>query len=88
MEPQKPAVPVKKSVTPEAIVCLECGRKMKSLKRHINTDHELTPEQYRAKWELPKEYPMTAPAYSERRSELAKSYGLGRRAVGERRGTR
>ncbi|WIJ23418.1 MucR family transcriptional regulator [Devosia sp. RR2S18] len=81
VEPQRPAVPIKKSVAPEAVICLECGRKMKSLKRHLGTDHELSPDQYRAKWNLPKDYPMVAPAYAERRSELAKTHGLGRKAA-------
>ncbi|WP_442578199.1 MucR family transcriptional regulator [Mesorhizobium sp. ASY16-5R] len=77
-EPQTPAVPVKKSITPDYIVSLEDGRKFKSLKRHLLTAHGLTPEEYRAKWGLPADYPMTAPNYSVRRSEMAKSIGLGR----------
>ncbi len=75
----KPAVPVKKSVTPEYIVCLEDGKKFKSLKRHLRTHHQASPEEYRAKWGLNPEYPMVAPAYSERRSSLAKKLGLGRK---------
>jgi predicted transcriptional regulator len=72
-----PAVPVKKSVTPDYIICLEDGKKFKSLKRHLRTTYDLTPEQYRAKWSLPAEYPMVAPNYAKARSELAKSMGLG-----------
>jgi predicted transcriptional regulator len=77
-EPQLPAVPVKKSITPDYIISLEDGRKFKSLKRHLLTAHGMTPEDYRAKWGLPADYPMTAPNYSVRRSEMAKSIGLGR----------
>jgi predicted transcriptional regulator len=73
-----PAVPIRKSVTPDAIICLEDGRSFKSLKRHISK-FGLTPDQYRAKWGLPSDYPMVAPAYAEARSALAKSIGLGRR---------
>jgi predicted transcriptional regulator len=76
-EPQTPAVPVKKSITPDAIICLEDGRKFKSLKRHLRTKYNLSPEEYRAKWGLPKDYPMVAPNYAEARSALAKSMGLG-----------
>ena len=74
-----PAVPIRKSVTPDAIICLEDGKKFKSLKRHLNTAYGLTPEQYRVKWGLPVDYPMVAPAYAEARSALAKSMGLGRK---------
>lgn len=77
----KPAVPVKKSVTPDYIVSLEDGRKFKSLKRHLSAHYGLTPEQYRAKWNLPADYPMVAPNYTARRSELARAIGLGRKAV-------
>lgn len=73
----KPAVPVKKSVTPEYIVCLEDGLKFKSLKRHLRTKYNMTPEEYRAKWGLPNDYPMVAPSYAEARSNLAKKMGLG-----------
>jgi predicted transcriptional regulator len=73
-----PYVPVKKSVFPDHLICLCCGRKAKMLKRHIRTSHGLTVEQYRAKWDLPDEYPMVAPSYSEVRSGLAKANGLGR----------
>lgn len=79
----KPAVPVKKSVTPDYIVSLENGRKFKSLKRHLSAHYGLTPEQYRAKWNLPADYPMVAPNYTARRSELARAIGLGRKAVVE-----
>lgn len=74
-----PAVPIRKSVTPDAIICLEDGKKFKSLKRHLDTSYGLTPDQYRAKWGLPVDYPMVAPAYAETRSALAKSMGLGRK---------
>ncbi len=77
-EPLEPAVPVKKSVTADAIICLEDGKKFKSLKRHLRTDHNLSPEEYRAKWGLPRDYPMVAPNYAASRSELAKKMGLGR----------
>lgn len=76
-----PAVPIRKSVTPDAIICLEDGKKFKSLKRHLNTAYGLTPEQYRTKWGLPVDYPMVAPNYAEARSALAKSMGLGRKAA-------
>jgi predicted transcriptional regulator len=75
--PQMPAVPIKKSVTDDHLVCLEDGHKFKSLKRHLRTDHGLSPETYRAKWQLPQDYPMVAPAYAKARSELAKKSGLG-----------
>jgi predicted transcriptional regulator len=75
--PQMPAVPIKKSVTEDHLVCLEDGHKFKSLKRHLRTDHGLSPETYRAKWQLPQDYPMVAPAYAKARSELAKKSGLG-----------
>lgn len=74
-----PAVPVRSSIKPEYIVCLEDGKKMKMLTRHIRTRYDLTPDQYRARWNLPADYPMTAPKYSERRRELAKTIGLGRK---------
>jgi predicted transcriptional regulator len=75
----KPAVPVRKSVFPEYIVCLEDGKKFKSLKRHLRTHFDLSPEEYREKWGLPADYPMVAPSYSATRSKLAKANGLGRR---------
>ncbi|MDO9411397.1 MAG: MucR family transcriptional regulator [Pseudolabrys sp.] len=76
-EPLKPAVPVKKSITPEHIVCLEDGKKFKSLKRHLRTQYNMTPEQYREKWNLGADYPMVAPNYAAARSQLAKQMGLG-----------
>ena len=77
IEAPKPAVPLKKSVTPDYIVCLEDGKKFKSLKRHLRTQYNMTPEQYREKWSLPVDYPMVAPNYAKARSELAKEMGLG-----------
>ena len=77
-EPQRPAVPIRKSVTAEHIVCLEDGRKLKMLKRHLRSTYGMTPDEYRAKWNLPADYPMVAPAYAEKRSEFAKAIGLGR----------
>lgn len=74
-----PAVSIKKSVTPEYLICLEDGKKFKSLKRHIRTHFDLSPEAYREKWGLPADYPMVAPRYSETRSSLAKANGLGRK---------
>ncbi|MBA5779055.1 MucR family transcriptional regulator [Stappia sp. F7233] len=76
-EPLKPAVSVKKSVTPDYIICLEDGKKFKSLKRHLRTHYDMTPEEYREKWGLPADYPMVAPNYASARSELAKKMGLG-----------
>lgn len=76
-EPLKPAISVKKSITPEYIVCLEDGKKFKSLKRHLRTQYNMTPEQYRDKWGLPPDYPMVAPNYAAARSQLAKQMGLG-----------
>jgi predicted transcriptional regulator len=78
-EPQKPAVAVRKSVTPDYIVCLEDGKKFKSLKRHLRTHYNLTPEEYREKWGLPADYPMVAPNYAKARSNLAKEMGLGQK---------
>jgi predicted transcriptional regulator len=72
-----PAISVRKSVTPDYIICLEDGKKFKSLKRHLRTTYDMTPEQYRAKWSLPADYPMVAPNYAKARSELAKTMGLG-----------
>lgn len=76
-EPLKPAVPVKRSVTPDYLVCLEDGKKFKSLKRHLRTQYNMTPDQYREKWGLPPDYSMVAPNYAAARSELAKQMGLG-----------
>lgn len=78
-EELKPKIAPKKSVSPEYIVCLEDGKKFKSLKRHLRTHYNLSPEQYRAKWDLPHDYPMVAPNYARARSELAKKMGLGTR---------
>ncbi len=75
--PKEPAVSVKRSITPEFLICLEDGRKFKSLKRHLRTKYNISPEEYRAKWGLPKDYPMVAPNYAKARSELAKQMGLG-----------
>ena len=74
----KPAVPIRKSVTPDFIVCLEDGKKLKMLKRHLRTNYRMTPEEYRAKWGLNSDYPMVAPNYSAQRSSFAKRIGLGR----------
>jgi predicted transcriptional regulator len=76
---QTPAVPIRRSVTDDHIVCLEDGKKLKMLKRHLMTDHGLTPEQYRAKWGLRSDYPMVAPNYSAQRQTLARKIGLGRK---------
>ncbi|MCX7319991.1 MAG: MucR family transcriptional regulator [Hyphomicrobiales bacterium] len=80
LAPAKPAVPVKKSVTPEHLVCLEDGKRFKSLKRHLRTQYGMTPEQYREKWGLPADYPMVAPNYAVARSQLAKQMGLGQQS--------
>ena len=77
-QPPKPAVPVKKSVFPDYIVCLEDGKKLKMLKRHLRTNYNMTPDEYRAKWGLPTDYPMVAPNYAQQRSDFAKRIGLGR----------
>lgn len=79
-EPLVPAVPIRRSVTPDAIICLEDGRSFKTLKRHLSTSYGMTPDQYRTKWNLPADYPMVAPNYAEARSAMAKSIGLGRKA--------
>jgi predicted transcriptional regulator len=76
-EAPKPAVSVRKSITPDFLICLDDGKKFKSLKRHLRTQYNLTPEQYREKWGLPPDYPMVAPNYAKARSELAKEMGLG-----------
>ena len=76
-EPAKPAVSIKKSVTSDYLVCLEDGKRFKSLKRHLRTQYDMTPEQYRDKWGLPADYPMVAPNYAVARSNLAKKMGLG-----------
>lgn len=77
----KPAVPIKKSVTADFIICLEDGKKFKSLKRHLMTHYKMTPDDYRTKWNLPSDYPMVAPAYAAVRSSLAKANGLGRKTA-------
>src|SRR5215211_7069028 len=78
-EPLTPAVPIKKSITPDFLISLEDGRRYKSLKRHLRTSYDMTPEQYRAKWGLPSDYPMVAPNYAKARSQLAKTMGLGQK---------
>ena len=78
---QKPAVSVRKSVTPDYIICLEDGKKLKMLKRHLRTTYNLTPEEYRTKWGLPSDYPMVAPNYAKQRSQFAKDIGLGRKGT-------
>ncbi len=83
----QPAVPVKKSVTPDYIVCLEDGKQLKMLKRHLKTSYNMTPEEYRERWGLPADYPMVAPNYAKKRSSLAKKIGLGRKP-GARRKTK
>lgn len=75
--PKEPAVSIKKSIGSDYIICLEDGRKFKSLKRHLRTKYGMSPEDYRTKWNLPKDYPMVAPSYAKQRSELAKTMGLG-----------
>jgi predicted transcriptional regulator len=75
---KKPMVSIRSSIKPDYIVCMECGIKQKMLKRHLSTSHKMTPEQYRSDYGLPRDYPMTAPAYSERRRSLAQTIGLGR----------
>jgi predicted transcriptional regulator len=79
-EPREPAVPVRASVKSDAITCLECGARFKTLKRHLNTDHGQSPAGYRARWNLAAEYPMVAPDYAARRREIAVTLGLGRKA--------
>ncbi len=85
-EAPKPAVPIRKSVTPDFIICLEDGKKLKMLKRHLRTTYSMTPEEYRAKWGLAPDYPMVAPNYAAQRSQFAKKIGLGRKpgATGRR----
>ena len=80
-----PAVPIKKSVMPEYIVCLEDGKKLKMLKRHLKTRYNMTPDAYRERWGLPSDYPMVAPAYAQQRSDLAKKIGLGTKRGKKRR---
>ncbi len=80
-QPQKAAIPVRRSITPDYIVCLEDGKKLKMLKRHLRTVYGLPPDEYRVKWGLPTDYPMVAPNYSKQRSAFAKKIGLGRSAA-------
>ena len=86
-ERPKPAVPVKKSVTEDYIICLEDGKQFKSLKRHLSSKYDMTPEEYRQRWNLPPDYPMVAPAYAAARSKLAREMGLGRKAKTPAKGT-
>ncbi|MGR4893641.1 MucR family transcriptional regulator [Sphingopyxis sp. LARHCG72] len=81
-EPQQPAVSIRSSVKPDYIVCLEDGKKMKMMRRHLMTHYNMTPDDYRAKWNLPKDYPMTSPNYTEKRRALAKEIGLGTKGRG------
>lgn len=76
----QPAVPIKRSITPDYLICLEDGKQLKMLKRHLKTAYNMTPEEYRERWGLPADYPMVAPRYAERRSKLAKDIGLGTRS--------
>jgi predicted transcriptional regulator len=84
----KPVVALSRSVFPDHVVCVECGKKMKMLKRHLMTDHKLTPDQYRTRWGLPANYPMVAANYAKIRSTLAKQIGLGQKRIVGRRGAR
>jgi len=83
----EPAVPVRKSITPDYLICLEDGKKFKSLKRHLRSHYNLSPEEYREKWGLPRDYPMVAPNYAQARSRLAKKMGLGQGGQKKRRGS-
>lgn len=76
---QKPAVPIKRSIQNDYLICLEDGKQLKMLKRYLRSNYDMTPEEYRAKWNLPPDYPMVAPAYAKRRSQFAKEFGLGRK---------
>ena len=76
----KPAIAIKRSITPDFLVCLEDGRKLKMLKRHLRTSYDMTPEEYRYKWNLPSDYPMVAPNYAKRRSDFAKKTGFGKKS--------
>ena len=86
-EPPKPVVPIRRSITPEYLICLEDGKKLKMLKRHLRAAYNMTPDEYRAKWGLPPDYPMVAPNYAAQRSDFAKKIGLGRKP-GQRPGRR
>jgi predicted transcriptional regulator len=83
-EELKPAVPIKKSITPDYLICLDDGKEFKSLKRHLRTKDNLTPDEYRARWKLPSDYPMVAPNYAQARSAMAKTIGLGQKRVATR----
>lgn len=85
-EPARPAVPVKKSITPDYLISLEDGKKYKSLKRHLRTKYNMTPDDYRTKWGLGKDYPMVAPNYAKARSEMARNMGLGQGGRGRKKG--
>ena len=87
-EAPEPAVSVRSSVKKDSIACLECGKRFKSLKRHLTANHEMTPEEYRLKWNLPSSYPMAAPDYSAARSEMALKFGLGRTQKSPKKGSR
>jgi predicted transcriptional regulator len=87
-EAPKPATSIRRSVTPDYIVCLEDGKKLKMLKRHLRTAYNMTPEEYRAKWNLPADYPMVAPNYAQQRSDFAKRIGLGRKAQQQEHGNK
>lgn len=87
-EPLTPAVSIRSSVKPSAITCLECGKKMKMLKRHLSTDHAMSPAEYRARWNLNADYPLVAPEYAAKRAELAVKIGLGRKKGNGRKGSR
>lgn len=82
-EPLKPVVPIKRSIAPDYLICLEDGKKLKMLKRHLRTTYKMTPEEYRAKWGLAPDYPMVAPNYASQRSAFAKKIGLGRKPASE-----
>ena len=86
-EPRKPAVPIRRSINEDSIICLECGIKATMLRRHLQTAHDLTPVAYRQRWNLPADYPIVAPKYAARRSELAKASNLGKRRGGRGRKT-
>ncbi len=83
-EPLKPAVSVRASVKPNKVVCLDCGAELQMLKRHLTTHHNMTPEEYKARWNLPADYPLVAPNYAEKRRDLAKKIGLGRKPGAKR----
>ncbi len=86
--PPEPAVPIKRSITPDYVICLEDGKKLKMLKRHLRTSYDMSPDEYRQKWKLPGDYPMVAPNYAAKRSDLAKRIGLGRKKGGRKPGPR